>query len=244
MEEFDTNWVTYEQLYVLELMLIEQDARRFITEAIELEKDITSTEVREKAKGKIMVECPDYNKNRQMLITLVNKINAVANPEGKGRDDLQAEILLQAEGLCRRVSNSQSRAVRKLAELIKKSFMNLRLLFRKYEENIEGVDPQLKNNADLVQALLEFESSWEKGKTYFVNTQKCSQLLHFTSVIEATGEKYKSFQEQIDDRDTVIFVTIPALLILKNLDEDDKGICKAFFPPMFGTDEKVGSSEG
>jgi hypothetical protein len=41
-----------------------------------------------------MVECPDYNKNRQKLITLVNKINAVANPEGKGRDDLQAEILL------------------------------------------------------------------------------------------------------------------------------------------------------
>lgn len=28
-------------------------------------------------------------------------------------------------------------------------------------------------------------------------------------------------------------MTIPALLILKNLDEDDKGICKNFFPPMF-----------
>jgi hypothetical protein len=33
----------------------------------------------------------------------------------------------------------------------------------------------------------------------------------------------------------VIFVTIPALLILKNLDDgDDKGICRTFFPPMFG----------
>ena len=110
----------------------------------------------------------------------------------------------------------------------------MRNLFRKYEENIEGVDPQLKNNADLVAALVEFETSWEKGKNYFVNTQKCGQLLHFTSILEATGEKYKSFQEQIDDRDTMIFVTIPALLILKNLDEDDKGICKTFFPPMFG----------
>ena len=39
----------------------------------------------------------------------------------------------------------------------------------------------------------------------------------------------------MEDRDTVIFVTIPALLILKNLDDgDDKGICKTFFPPMFG----------
>ena len=31
-------------------------------------------------------------------------------------------------------------------------------------------------------------------------------------------------------------MTIPALLILKHLDDDDKGICKTFFPPMFGED--------
>ena len=87
-------------------MLIEQDARRFITEAIEIEKDITSAEVRERAKGKIMVESPEYNKNRSKLIGFINKINAVANPEGKGRDDLQPEILFLAEGLCRRISSS------------------------------------------------------------------------------------------------------------------------------------------
>lgn len=34
-------------------------------------------------------------------------------------------------------------------------------------------------------------------------------------------------------------MTIPALLILKNLDDDDKGICKLFFPPMFGEDNKT-----
>jgi hypothetical protein len=40
----------------------------------------------------------------------------------------------------------------------------------------------------------------------------------------------------VQDRDTEIFVTIPALLILKCLDDDDKGICRSFFPPMFGED--------
>jgi len=30
----------------------------------------------------------------------------VANPEGKGRDDLEMEILLSAEGICRRISSS------------------------------------------------------------------------------------------------------------------------------------------
>ena len=40
LEEFDKTWVAYEQIYVLELMLIEADARRFITEAIDTEKDL------------------------------------------------------------------------------------------------------------------------------------------------------------------------------------------------------------
>jgi len=51
------------------------------------------------------------------------------------------------------------------------------------------------------------------------------------------------FAEQVEDRDTVIFVSIPALLILKCLDEDDKGICKSFFPPMFGEDGKSSNSD-
>ena len=61
-------------------------------------------------------------------------------------------------------------------------------------------------------------------------------MVHFTSTIEATAEKYKMFHGQVQDRDTEIFVTIPALLILKCLDDDDKGICRSFFPPMFGED--------
>ena len=44
LQEFDHTWVAYEQIYVLELMLIEADARRFITEAIDTEKDLSSIE--------------------------------------------------------------------------------------------------------------------------------------------------------------------------------------------------------
>jgi hypothetical protein len=134
--------------------------------------------------------------------------------------------------------------VRKLAEGIRKSLQTLRALFRKYEENIEGVDPQLKNNQDLVNGLVEFEQTWEKGKSYFLSPRKCKMLVHFTSIIEATSEKYKQFQEQVEDRDTMIFVSIPALIILKCLDDDDKGICRSFFPPMFGEDGNSSSGSG
>ena len=41
----------------------------------------------------------------------------------------------------------------------------------------------------------------------------------------------------------MIFVSIPALLILKCLDDDDKGICRSFFPPMFGEDGPKSTSD-
>jgi 3-oxoacyl-[acyl-carrier-protein] synthase III len=61
LQEFDHTWVAYEQIYVLELMLIEADARRFITEAIENEKELTAIEQREKSRGRIVCDHPEYN---------------------------------------------------------------------------------------------------------------------------------------------------------------------------------------
>ena len=56
LEEFDQTWVAYEQIYVLELMLIEADARRFITEAIETEKELAMIDIKEKQRGRIVVD--------------------------------------------------------------------------------------------------------------------------------------------------------------------------------------------
>jgi len=56
LQDFDTNWVNYEQIYVLELMLIEADARLFITEAIDTDKELTAIENKEKAHGRIQIE--------------------------------------------------------------------------------------------------------------------------------------------------------------------------------------------
>jgi hypothetical protein len=61
--------------------------------------------------------------------------------------------------------------VRSLADKIKLSFSKFRMLLRKFEANIEVVDPQLRNNPDLVEILVEYESAFEKGKTYFMTPQ-------------------------------------------------------------------------
>ena len=102
------------------------------------------------------------------------------------------------------------------------------------------VDPQLKNNIELVEILVEFENSWSQGLTYFLNTKKLNQLLHFSQVIEAIGEKHKQFADQLEQRDTEIFVIIPSLLILKSIENDDKEIFSFFYPDMIDRNSEKG----
>ena len=237
---FDTHWVDFEQLYVLELMLIESDARRYIFQAIEIEKDMQSIESKEKAMGRLLAESREYNQRREALVDLIGKINAVANVEGKGRDDLTLEILTTAEAFARRVFATQSQAVLQLAEQIKQVFLTFRTLMRKYDKNIEIVDPQLRNNPELVQTLVNFETAWEKGKTYFLNCRRCAQVIYFSSLIESLAEKYSDFKEQLECRDAELFISLPGLLVLKCLEGQDKGICRLFFALMFDENDKIG----
>ena len=85
-------------------MLIETDARRYISKAIEIESELTSIEIREKLKGKIFVQNDDYTNLRKKICKVISQINSVANVEGKGRDDLSYEVLIEAEGILRRVT--------------------------------------------------------------------------------------------------------------------------------------------
>lgn len=59
-------------------------------------------------------------------------------------------------------------------------------------------------------------------------------------MIEATGEKHKTFAEQLENREAEIFMIIPSLLILKSLEGDDKDICSFFNPDMFNKDSSQG----
>lgn len=213
-------------------MLIEKDARRHIVKAIEAEKEIKIYEITEKLKGRVVIRSPAYDKLRSKFVGMCCQLNSIANTEGKGRDDFTIDILLAAEDTLRKVSSSKSKAVRKLAEHIKTSFINIRVLLRKYGSNIELVDPQLKNNPELTEALLAFEKSWEKGKYFLLNTEICDMLITFSQLIEGLIEKYKEIQEKIESMDTDIFMIIPSLTLLNNLDADSKSSECLFFTEL------------
>ncbi len=68
---------------------------------------------------------------------------------------------------------------------------NIENNFKNFYNLLEMVDPQLKNNQDLVELLQEYECAWEKGKHYFTETNKCNHLIHFSHILEITTEKHQ-----------------------------------------------------
>ena len=61
----------FERYYVLELMIIEADARRHITDAIEFEKKLPEEEVKEKSKGKILLGNEIIERHREKVVQLM-----------------------------------------------------------------------------------------------------------------------------------------------------------------------------
>ena len=102
--ELDRQWALYEKSYVFELMVIEKDARRFVTLAIQQEKALTDLE----QSGE------NADESRKQLIQRMCEINPVVNIQGKGRDDFTMDVISRAEVLLS--NSSMPRAVRKLSE--------------------------------------------------------------------------------------------------------------------------------
>ena len=234
LSEFDKKWTMYEEKYIMELIYIEKISRRFIYEGIKLEKELSLYENRANIKGKNLINNyendKEYNDLREKFIKIINYLNKIANINGKGRDDLDINILYQSEKVLRTVTEVQSISLRKLANNIKITLNDLRLLFRKYNLNIEGVDPQLLNNPELVSKLYNFEQIWEKGKIYLCNKRKYNQLMIFNKIIELINEKYKgkNISALIEESDPKIIIIIPAVLILRSIDNHNYDIIKDY----------------
>ena len=135
LKQFDELWCVYEQKYVYELMVIEGDARRFITEAIQ-------TELKLKEANPLDA---DYETHREGILQSICEVNRIANTEGQGREDFELELMKRAETLIKSNNTEQSQlysqAVLNLSQKVKKTFNAYRVLMQRYSKNIELVDP-------------------------------------------------------------------------------------------------------
>ena len=84
----------------------------------------------------------------------------------------------------------------------------------KYSQDLDIVDPQLRNNNDLVEVLESYEKSWSFGKEWLVDLQKQSQIISLTLQIETLCQRQPNLKKQIDSCDSEVFLILPQLMIL------------------------------
>ena len=107
------------------------------------------------------------------MIERICDINPVTNIQGKGRCDFKYDLLVRCdEVLSSNDSSNQSLAVRKMAEQVKSTFQVFRMLIRKYGENIEVVDPMLRNNQELADVMNDLEKAWSLTKDQIMETER------------------------------------------------------------------------
>lgn len=99
----------------------------------------------------------------------------MTNVQGKGRDDFKLEVLMKAEKLAAKATSTA--AVKKISEQVKHTFHLFRMLLRKYAENIEVVDPMLRNNKELTDVVGDLEKAWSLAKDHMLEDEKLNHLM-------------------------------------------------------------------
>lgn len=230
--ELDEKWTRFERLYIFELMIIENDAKRLVVKAIKIEKEMGALELSEKFKGNLIIRSDRYLLLRKKFVETCGRINSVANYIGTGRDDLDSEVILSAEETLRQISDKESSAVRRLAQKVKTAFDSLRTVFRQCSLNLEAVDPELANNQELVAALAAFEVAWQRGRHYLLNPAVRQMLISLAQLIEGLGEKYEKARDMLETMEADVFLVVPCLAILRSLESSSRTMYSLYCPDM------------
>lgn len=221
----DSSWAEFEKAYVSDLIKIESQARGYIVKAVEMERELTLAEASENMDG--------VAERRLELVESIARLNSVANNRRKGRDDFDSSIL--EEALTVRESARQIHLERStftvptmvlsgsttllLAEDVMKPFDALRAYFRQVPKFMEHVDPQLCNNAGLVDRLVDWEESWEVGSKYLRRSQLLNALSDMVAELRAVQDMLPSFRQMCENCDVEVFLCLPRLILLRFLAE-------------------------
>lgn len=99
----------------------------------------------------------------------------MANISGKGRNDFKLDLFIKCQAILTK-SEGSSLAVKRLAEQVEKTFSLFRVLIRKYAENIEVVDPMLRNNQELADVMGDLEKAWSLARDQMMDQDKLEHL--------------------------------------------------------------------
>eukprot|EP00930_Biecheleria_cincta_P040024 TRINITY_DN27459_c0_g1_i2.p1 TRINITY_DN27459_c0_g1~~TRINITY_DN27459_c0_g1_i2.p1 ORF type:complete len:651 (-),score=109.85 TRINITY_DN27459_c0_g1_i2:77-1960(-) len=185
------------------------------------------------------------------LFAQVCRLNAY-----RGRENIEFEVLEAAadaylsseQGVgseCNSAARSSLAAQQLLASTVLSSFVHLREHLSKIT-NIMRIDPQLSNNASLMQRLAAFEESCELGAQFLMKPDLLNALCSVAA--EAAGAKHDApeFRTILEDQDADLFLILPRLVLLRGLaSPSHAALVEVFLPHHFGSpasDDQAGNS--
>uniref|UniRef100_A0A7S3CU83 Uncharacterized protein n=1 Tax=Strombidium rassoulzadegani TaxID=1082188 RepID=A0A7S3CU83_9SPIT len=79
----------------------------------------------------------------------------------------------------------------------------------------------MANNKELVEMVELYESSWTLGRDQLLDQGHRLQIVEFCFNLESLCEKYPLFKEQVECSEAEIFLSIPSLIVLKSIQNDE-----------------------
>ncbi|CAE6927873.1 unnamed protein product [Symbiodinium natans] len=237
----DVAWASFEHKYIMELIEIEEKARRLVVQAIEREKKLQSIEARS-VEGDVF-QRPDYKEELRRFVACIAHLNSVANVRRKGRDDLSMDVLLDAMQTLSKCdaaekggqSSEKLAAARSLTKDVLDSFTAMREYLREVGRCLERVDPHLCNNAGLVARLVDWEESWEVGTRYVQQEKMLTAVCDLVAEIRAAQRLAPVLAQMCEECDVEMFMVMPRLAWLRYLDKPCQlyGLFKSLLPHRF-----------
>mmetsp|Transcript_17617 Transcript_17617/g.40764 ORF Transcript_17617/g.40764 Transcript_17617/m.40764 type:complete len:503 (-) Transcript_17617:79-1587(-) len=224
LHSLDVAWAAFEQRYIKELMDIEGEAKRYIADAIRCEKLLQVKEKEDKLNGSETAQ-----EAKRSLVRAMSTLNSVANSQRKGRDDLDADVLLVAEMWLSESalpgpggSSSGSHPAVLLAADVVASFEAFREYLRQAEGSFSEVDPHLCNNVVLVARLVAWEECWEAGMRYFTEVHILEAVSDFVAAMQRLHIRVPRLQTMCEERDVEFLFLLPRFLWLRFLLDPEK----------------------
>ncbi|CAK9050840.1 unnamed protein product [Durusdinium trenchii] len=236
----DSAWASFEHKYIMELIEIEEKARRLVVQAIERERQLHLIEARN---VQPLCQQVEYKEELRSFVACIAHLNSVANVRRKGRDDLSMEVLLEAMQTLSRCDDQEKggenseklAAARILAKDVLDSFTAMREYLREVGRCLERVDPHLCNNVGLVARLVDWEESWEVGTRYVQQEKMLTAVCDLVAEIRAAQRIAPALAQMCEECDVEMFMVMPRLAWLRFLDRPEQlqGLFKSLLPHRF-----------
>jgi hypothetical protein len=231
----DESWADFERVYMTELMTVEAKVRLLVADAIDKEERLHVLEKLSAKKQLKAAQDPDFREGASDLVKCLGCLNVRANVNGHGRDDLGADILLNAmAALDRCTEDGAIDGCGCIAVDVVKSFTVLRTFLRSLKTRLMDVSPSLHTNVGLRTRLEAWEEMWEKGARY-LQDGVFDAICDVVTQIRAAERLVPEIEDMCNDCDVEFFLALPRLVWLRFLFEPAKQIwlLKSLLPHRF-----------